>query len=148
MNNWYNDDFSYDDYLELDDIDENGEFEIAIMLPYYGYPYVFIMPQEHQHRSMRQNTPPGPPPNFIPPKPQVQGPATSLQGGPSTLAIDPGQINFCLFKFTYIWQTNGRSYWAYLVRAGRNSIAGFRFRKGRWVYFGLDLRNIESFFCI
>ena len=76
------------------------------------------------------------------PGPSVPGP-----GGPTVFAIDPGQINFCLFKFTYIWQTNGMSYWAYLVRAGRNSIAGFRWRRGRWVYFGLDLRNIDSFYC-
>ena len=75
------------------------------------------------------------------------GPGGPGPGGPSVFAIDPGQINFCLFKFTYIWQTNGTSYWAYLTRAGRNSIAGFRWRRGRWVYFGLDLRNIESFFC-
>jgi hypothetical protein len=30
---------------------------------------------------------------------------------------------------------------------GRNSIAGYRWRRNRWVYFGIDLNQIQSFQC-
>ncbi len=94
------------------------------------------------------NTPPsGPPPNFIPSEAQ----ATTLSAGPggdvSTFAIDAGAIFPCRFRFTYIWLNNGRSFWSYIVFVGRNSIAGWRYTGRRWVYFGIDLRRIRSFYC-
>lgn len=69
------------------------------------------------------------------------------QGGPTTKAIDQGAIVPCLFRFVYIWPTNGRGFWAYLVFAGRRSVAGWRYDRGRWRYFGMDLRRIEEFYC-
>ncbi|SHJ46680.1 hypothetical protein SAMN05444401_3121 [Clostridium amylolyticum] len=131
-----------EDRMDYEEIDEYGEFEVE--MPDANYNNPFYSPYEYGFRDSRQLYPPGPPPSTVPQKSM----AKSGGGGISPKAIDPGQINFCLFKFTYIWQTNGRAYWAYLVKAGRRSIAGFRWRRGRWVYFGLDLRSIDSFFCI
>lgn len=76
-----------------------------------------------------------PPPNFTPQRPQ------------GLMAVDPGAIAGCRYRFVYIWQTNGRSYWAYLTFVGRNSAAGYRWSGFNWVYFGIDLRFIEQFYC-
>ena len=92
------------------------------------------------------NPPSGPPPNFIPNEEQ----ATTLGAGPggiSTFAVDAGAILPCRFRFTYIWLNNGVSFWSYIVFVGRDSIAGWRYTGRRWVYFGIDLRSIRSFYC-
>ncbi len=86
----------------------------------------------------------GPPPSFTPSQSQAQ-----ILGGVGIQAVDPGSIRNCLFRFTYIWPRNGRPFWAFPTFVGRRSIAGFRWmgpRRG-WVYFGLDLRRINSFVC-
>lgn len=91
-----------------------------------------------------QQNPPGapqsPPPSFIP-----------QQQSATLFAIDPGSIRRCLGRYVYIWQDNGDSYWIFLTHVGRNSIAGFRWYGfgpvGFWLYFGLDLRRIQQFFC-
>jgi hypothetical protein len=84
--------------------------------------------------------PPGPPPNFTP---QM----TTMQGGPSVMAIDPGAIRRCLFRYTYIWLRRD-SFWFYPIFIGRRSIAGWRWIGWRWVFFGTDLDNIQSFTCV
>ncbi|SHG94071.1 hypothetical protein [Tepidibacter thalassicus] len=81
--------------------------------------------------------PPGPPPSYIPKKSK----------GPELKAIDPGAIRFCRYKFTYIWLENGRSFWVWLIFVGRNSIAGYKWIRGRWRFWGTDIRNIDSFYC-
>ena len=94
------------------------------------------------------NTPPsGPPPNFIPSEAQATTFGAGPGGGVSAFAIDAGAIFPCRFRFTYIWLNNGRSFWSYIVFVGRNSIAGWRYTGRRWVYFGIDLRRIRSFYC-
>jgi hypothetical protein len=83
-----------------------------------------------------QSGPPsGPPPSFTP------------QQGPGVFAVDPGAIRPCIFRFVYIWLNNGDQFWAWLVFVGPRSIAGWRWTGRRWVYFGVDLRNIRSFTC-
>jgi hypothetical protein len=79
-----------------------------------------------------------PPPSFIPSAPS---------GGVGTLAVDPGAIVNCRFRFVYIWERNGDQYWAFLTFVGRQSVAGFRWTGFRWRYFGVDLRQINRFFC-
>jgi len=83
--------------------------------------------------------PPGPPPSFVPQQSQAQG--------VGTLAVDPGAIRPCTFRYVYIWLNTGERFWAWLVFVGRNSAAGWRWTGFRWIYFGIDLRNIESFIC-
>jgi hypothetical protein len=87
-----------------------------------------------------QDGPPGPPPSTIPTQ-------TSTFGGPSVFAVDPGAIRPCRFQFVYIWPSYGRPFWAWLTFVGRRSVSGFRWTGNRWRYFGLDLRQIESFVC-
>lgn len=80
--------------------------------------------------------PTSPPPSFTP-----QKPAAGL------FAVDPGAISRCLFRFTYVWLTNRQQFWFFPIFVGRNSVAGFRWTGFNWLYFGIDLRRIESFTC-
>lgn len=79
--------------------------------------------------------PSSPPPPFQPTQAEFQ-----------TFAIDPGAIRGCLFRFTYVWLHND-SFWFYPVFIGRRSVAGYRWSRNRWVYFGIDLEHIQSFQC-
>lgn len=92
--------------------------------------------------------PKSPPPNYVPNK-NDGGVQSFSQGqyGPETKAVSSNSIRFCLYKYTYIWEVNGRSYWAFLLNVDRISVSGFRWLRRRWVYFGVDLRRIDSFVC-
>lgn len=90
---------------------------------------------------MQGGGPPGPPPAFVPPKSTVQ------QQGPQLYAIDPGAIRPCRFRYVYLWLTNGQQFWAWLVYVGKNSAAGWRWTGYNWMYFGVDLDNIDAFVC-
>lgn len=83
--------------------------------------------------------PSGPPPAFTPQQAQAQG--------PGIFAVDPGAIRPCTFRYIYIWLDSGEQFWAWLVFVGRRSVAGWRWNRFRWVYFGIDLRDIQSFVC-
>ena len=89
----------------------------------------------------QQGPPSGPPPSFIPQQAQAQTPGVGI------FAIDPGAISPCRFRFVYLWLRNGQQFWAWLVFVGRRSAAGWRWTGFRWVYFGVDLDNIQSFVC-
>ncbi len=101
-------------------------------------------------------TPPGPPPGPSPGPGQQAGPPTapppaytptkSQQIG--VMAVDPGAIRGCLFRYTYVWLTNRQQFWFYPTFVGRRSVAGYRWNGFMWVYFGIDLRRIESFQCV
>lgn len=43
--------------------------------------------------------------------------------------------------------TSGRNYWAFLLNVDRRSVSGLRWFRNTWVFFGLDLRRIDSFIC-
>lgn len=81
--------------------------------------------------------PSGPPPSGVPLQTQSVG----------TLAVSPGTISPCRFRYVYIWLRNGRSFWAWLVFVDRRSVAGWRWTGRNWVYFGMDLRRIDNFVC-
>lgn len=85
--------------------------------------------------------PSGPPPSFVPQQSQAQSTGVGI------FAIDPGAIRPCLFRYVYLWLTTGEQFWAWLVFVGRRSAAGWRWTGFRWVYFGVDLDNIQSFIC-
>lgn len=90
----------------------------------------------------QQQAPTSAPPQFIPEREQQRS------GQFGIFAIDPGAIRGCLYNFTYVWLENGGSFWFYPTFVGRRSVAGFRWRPRRgWVYFGIDLDEIESFTC-
>lgn len=75
------------------------------------------------------------------------GPGYGAGGGPGAKAVSGGSLRPCLYKFTYIWQRNGRSYWAYITRIDARSVSGWRWLGWRWVFFGVDTRRIDSFVC-
>src|SRR5690625_2554019 len=79
--------------------------------------------------------PNSPPPSCTPAEQQIQ-----------SFAVDPGAIRGCLFRFTYVWLDRDQ-FWFFPTFVGRNSVAGFRWRRNRWVYFGIDLNRIQSFQC-
>ncbi|MQR96854.1 transporter [Fictibacillus phosphorivorans] len=89
------------------------------------------------------------PPSFTPS--QAQG--FSMHGGggggsqPGVYAVDPGAISHCLYQYVYIWPTWGPGFWAWLTFVGRRSVAGYRWTGNRWIYFGMDTRQISSFYC-
>ena len=85
-----------------------------------------------------QGPPSTPPPSFTPQR---------ESGGPSLFAVDPGAIRGCLFRFTFIWLDNGRSFWIFPTYVGRNSVSGFRWNGFMWTYYGTDLGRVSSFQC-
>jgi len=97
-----------------------------------------------QYNQSQSQMPSGPPPKMVPSK--NQGGAKSLTGI-SPMAIDSGAIVPCKYRYVYIWLTSGSSFWAWLTFVGRRSVSGYRWTGRRWVYFGTDLRRIESFIC-
>lgn len=86
--------------------------------------------------------PSGPPPSFAPSKSQ-----SSYHGGVGVKVVEPGSLRPCIYKYVYMWVKNGGSFWTYLTYVGRTSASGYRWNGYRWVYFGIDLRRIESFIC-
>lgn len=89
----------------------------------------------------KQGPPKTPPPDMAP---QISdAPDVGLK------AVDPGAIKPCVYRFSYIWLENGKSFWAYLVYVGKKSASGWRWnpKRRRWVYFGIDLDEIKSFIC-
>lgn len=90
---------------------------------------------------------PGGGPGFGPGVSPGGGPGYGAGIGPGVKAVSGGSLRPCLYKFTYIWQRNGRSYWAYITRIDARSVSGWRWLGWRWVFFGVDTRRIDSFVC-
>ena len=95
---------------------------------------------------MGQQPPLQPPPSFTPSLSEAQ----TLQGGvggPSTYAVDSGAFRGCLYRYTYVWLRNGRSFWFYPTYIGRRSVAGYRWNGFRWDYIGFDTTRVVAFRC-
>ncbi|XMB87169.1 transporter [Mycoplasmatota bacterium WC44] len=112
----------------------------------------------HQHPTFQQGGPTSPPPYQQYPSHQHGGPSSGgaptspppsivPQQGPELKAVDPGSIRGCLFRYTYVWPRFGFPYWFYPTYVGRKSVSGYRWNGYRWLYFGTDLRGINSFSC-
>ncbi|MBC2581068.1 hypothetical protein HGI79_12375 [Clostridium sp. DJ247] len=91
--------------------------------------------------------PTGPPPAITPSKAQAQAMQPTPGEGIGTYAVSPGSLRPCRFRYVYIWPRNRRGFWAWLTRVDRRTAAGWRWNGVRWVYFGIDLRLIDSFIC-
>jgi hypothetical protein len=102
--------------------------------PPFGQP-PFGPPSQGQGPGQGTGAPTTPPPSFVP---QQQAEA---------FAIDPGGIRRCLFRFTYVWLRGFNEFWFYPIMVGRNSVSGFRWTGFNWVFFGISLRQIQSFTC-
>lgn len=86
--------------------------------------------------------PTSPPPQQIPSKPQKPG-------GGFTYLVDPVVLQPCLYKKTYVWLTNGSSFWFYPTVLGNNSAGGYYWdwNTFKWVYYALDTKYIDVVSC-
>nr|WP_084567909.1 transporter [Brevibacillus panacihumi] len=84
--------------------------------------------------------PPGPPPGRAPSSPGYRG-----GGGPRR--IGPWSFQGCLYRYTFIWLHNGRTFWFYPFRIGRNTVYGYRWRNNRWDYYELNVNRVAYFTC-
>ncbi len=80
-------------------------------------------------------------------KPTQAPPSQIPEKRASLRAVDPGGIRPCLYSYTYVWLTNGRSFWFYPTFVGRKSVSGYRWSRYGWSFIGFDLDLIESFVC-
>jgi hypothetical protein len=134
------------DFRYLDDdccsYDPNYVYELETYdLPLYcPYRQMLPTPGFSQGPQGSQSGPTTAPPNFTPQEPKAQ------QFGAEAF-VDSGAIKPCVFRFVYIWPRRGNGFWAWLTFVGRRSVSGFRWERNRWVYFGMDLRDIRSFQC-
>lgn len=125
------------EFNSLNDISENEITAAPSCCPYYRQ---FFPPQQlppfGQGGQQSSGPPPGPPP-FAEPS----------QSFSATMAVEPGTLRPCLFTYVYIWPRRQRPFWAWLDFVGRRSVSGFRWERHRWIRFGMDLRQIDSFVC-
>jgi len=124
---------------DIDQYDEDLQYNRPPSPPPGGPPNMGGM-----HGNQQSSAPSGPPPNMVPTK---NHPGVNSYSGMSPMAIDSGAIRPCRNRYVYIWLTNGSSFWAWLTYVGRRSVSGYRWTGRRWVFFGTDLRRIDSFFC-
>ena len=87
-----------------------------------------------------------PPPTSIPEAPIKDNESEAL-GNVNTSAVSPGSLRPCVYRYVYIWPRKGHGFWAYLTRIDRISASGYRWTGHRWIYFGIDLKLIDSFQC-
>lgn len=131
--------FYYPEYMnEPEAKDVSSGYQYRQMIPLPPFPIGPLGPQGPQGP---QGGPSSAPPNFTPSQ------SSSQQFGITPQAVDPGAIRPCTYRFIYIWPRRGRGFWAWLVFVGPRSVAGFRWYRNSWRYFGMDLRNINSFQC-
>jgi hypothetical protein len=140
--------YSHEDYVSApfqDQAYDPGFIDERLMGPpgppqgFPGFPPSFPQQGQGQGQGQGQSGPPSsPPPSFVPAQTQQVG----------AFAVDPGSIRRCLFRFTYVWLRNRQEFWFYPVFLGRQSVSGFRWNGFMWVYFGVSLRQIDSFTCV
>lgn len=107
-----------------------------------------MLPMPTNWQNPQAPSPMGPPPSYIPSQKDAGVQHSTYNSGQGNLkSVSSSSIKFCMHRYTYIWQKNGRSYWAYLTRVDNRSVSGWRWAGFRWVYFGVDLRRINSFVC-
>lgn len=82
------------------------------------------------------------PPQQIPNKPQKPQ-------GNFAYMIDANVLQPCLYRFTYVWLTDGSSFWFYPVALGANSVGGYYWdwNTFRWNYYALDTKYIDVVNC-
>ncbi|WP_435367789.1 hypothetical protein [Metabacillus litoralis] len=95
-------------------------------------------PTSQPGQGTQAGPPSSPPPSFVPQQTQQA----------QAFAVDPGSIRRCLFRFTYVWLSGNQQFWFYPIFIGQQSISGYRWTGFRWVFFGISLRQIQSFTCV
>ncbi|WP_146808563.1 MULTISPECIES: collagen-like protein [Aneurinibacillus] len=83
--------------------------------------------------------PTSPPPSFVPQQPQ---------GGVGTLAVAPSSLRMCLYRWTYVWLSNGEQYWIWPFSIQQRTVSFYRYIPFfGYTIGGLDTRRINSFVC-
>lgn len=65
----------------------------------------------------------------------------------SAFAVDPRAISRCLYQNTFVWLTNGNSFWFYPTLVGFSTVTGFWWTGRSWLPLVLGLGEITSFSC-
>ncbi|MDO4535096.1 MAG: hypothetical protein Q4B63_04705 [Clostridium perfringens] len=154
----YNDDNYASDYdVDYEDIDLYNDISDDIR--------TMMQPGGGQHSDFKP--PSAPPPPKVPSKnakdvmilshdgpgsgTSTYGPTHGGPGGPGGPGhgkyISPGYLRRCMFRLIYVWEINGRGYWAYLTRVDRNFVSGWRWMGRRWTPFRQNIRRIDSILC-
>lgn len=137
-NNFYYNNYAYDHSVPFPIVNDYGisydERQFGQQFPSMGPPSFF--PSFGQPGQDQQFGPPTSPPPSVVPTQQVEA-----------FAVDPGSIVRCLFRYTYVWLRNRQQFWFFPTFVGRRSVSGYRWTGFRWIYFGIDLRQIQSFTC-
>ncbi|MMZ55878.1 hypothetical protein D1872_177460 [compost metagenome] len=82
--------------------------------------------------------PPTPPPTYIPQQSQAY----------STQAVAPGSLRLCLFRWTYVWLSNGDQFWIWPFSVRQQTVTYFRYIPFfGYTIGGLDTRRIDYFVC-
>lgn len=92
------------------------------------------MPQQSAGQGAAPTTQP---PSYIPQKP------------PQAYAIDAPSMFGCIYKWTYVWLSNGNQMWFFPTFIGPTSVAGYVWPPGSPLpsYFGIDAKQIDAFNC-
>jgi hypothetical protein len=53
----------------------------------------------------------------------------------------------CLYRFTYVWLHNDRSFWFYPIHVDHNFVYGYRWNGYTWIYRQINLHRILFFSC-
>ncbi|MDF2856721.1 MAG: hypothetical protein K0Q87_2572 [Neobacillus sp.] len=150
----------YPNHLPMNYYFPNSQEAYLYPTPFQEENYYHVIPEDLRFGGFQ----PSFPPPFSPPSQGPgfgQGPGQGPTSGPPTspppsfvpqqqaeaFAVDPGGIRRCLFRFTYVWLRGFNQFWFYPTFVGRNSVSGYRWTGYRWIYFGLSLRQIQSFTC-
>jgi hypothetical protein len=127
---YYNNPYSHEDYLYSTPFQEENYYDVFLDQGQFAPP----------GQGSQAGPPTAPPPSFVPTQTQ--------QAQAGAYAVDPGSMRRCLFRYTYVWLRGFQQFWFYPTFIGRNSVSGYRWTGYRWVYFGIDLRQIQSFTCV
>lgn len=115
------------------------QFYCPYSLNQFQYPYLMYRQKVEEYPAHFQKRPQTPPPSYIPNQANAITPSTGI--------AQPSDLTPCVLKYTYLWLKNGDSYWAYIASVGRRALSGWRYKGGRWRQFGLNLRQLKSFYC-
>ena len=83
-----------------------------------------------------QTKPDAPPPPDIPLKPI------------SAQRVSGDAMKPCFNRPTYVWMTDGGSFWFYPTYIRSDTLAGWRFTDRGWAYTGLDTGSVDQFTCV
>lgn len=57
------------------------------------------------------------------------------------------KLKLCLYRMTYVWLYNGKSFWCYPTFVNANTVSGWKWINYRWQFFSIDASRISNFYC-